>query len=116
MIIGSRPVILRRYVGAVTYDGNGEPVRPSATDAPLLASVQPAEGRVLETLPEGDRSKDVRLVMSYKEIRTGSQHDGTAADEIVIDGARFQVRIVKRYDAILPHYEAVCVRVDEGAA
>ena len=114
MILGTRHHTLRRYEGAVTYDERGEPVYPSAVDGPLRASVQPADGEALETLPEGERTSDAILVMTRTPLRTGSQFEGTRADEVIVDGVRYQVRTVKRWPSVLPHYECVCTRVDEA--
>jgi hypothetical protein len=111
MILGLRAVTRRRYA-AETFDSNGRPVRTS-TDATIRASVQPASDDDMRTLPEGERSRQAVKLFTTSELKVASQHDGTAADRVVVDAVVYEVRAVQRWRDLMPHYEAVAVRLQE---
>jgi hypothetical protein len=112
VILGQETITLRR-VGAGSRGADGRWSDGVAVDTSIAASVQPLGGRELATLPEGERHSDQIKVYTTTEIRTGSQHDGTTADRLVVDGIVYEVRAVEQQRAILPHYKARAVRVKE---
>jgi ribosomal protein S2 len=115
VILGLESVTLRRYA-AGTRDSNGRFTPGALTTSTIQASVQPMTDRDLRTLPEGERQLDQKKVYTTTEIRTGSQHDGTTADQLVVGGVTYEVRQVEQQRSVLPHYKGRIVRVQEAAA
>lgn len=116
-ILGQEAVTRRRYVaGTRTAASEGAWVEGTSTDTEILASVQPANARDLQIIEEGLRQRDaIKVYTDDEALRTGNQHDGVSADEVIVDGISYQVQSVARQRAVLPHYKAICVRVQEAA-
>lgn len=87
------------------------------TDTVIQASVQPVNGKELQTLPEGERERDWLKVYTLATLKTTNQHDGTSADHIIIDAITYQVRQVWGWRAAspIPHFKAFIVRLQEVA-
>ena len=104
----------RRATGA--YAG-GTFTQGAATDT-VLTDVRwtPAPDKVLERLPEGLRSKDVRQVFTQSELRV-AKAGSYEADEVSFDGGTtwFEVQNVRDFSTapFLPHYEAVVIERKE---
>lgn len=114
MILGARTVIRRRYA-PVTRDGSGRSVQPAPTDTTISASIQPLSGDDLAQLPEGERTKRHRKAYTTADLRTADQHTGTPADRIVDGDDVYEVQAVDLLDAVLPHYKAQLVALQETA-
>jgi hypothetical protein len=115
MPVGLESITLRRPdapPGARGADGRVPAV--TYTDTPLRATVQRATGRDLRVLPEGDRNVDAYLVDSFDELRVLNMADGTPPDRLVIEGDVFEVRVVDHVRQIIPHFEAVALKLQEG--
>jgi hypothetical protein len=113
-ILGEERVTVTRTAAGSRVDGRFVP--GGSRSFAILASVQPIAGAEAATLPEGERSRDWRKLYTRTALFPVNQHDGEAGDRVTIDGAVFEVRKVKHYRAIIPHYRADCVRVQEGGA
>lgn len=118
MILGAIPYTVTRYAAPAdredVIDGvTGRPAALSPSTFAILASVQPMDGEERERLPELDRDKDARIVFTETRLRTVDGDAGTPPDTIEIEGRPFAVRLVQFFDAVLPHYEVVVVRVEE---
>lgn len=114
-ILGATSVTLSRYpVGSTGSDGRYDPGTP--TDSTIQAAVQPATGRQMETLPEGERQKRGLFIMTESELKTEEQMSAgpRSADRITYESEVFEVRKVEKFAMILPHYEAIAVRLDEA--
>ncbi len=69
---------------ATTPDSDGDPtVGPLQRFNVIPAVVQPATGRDLLRLPEGDRSKGAIIVHTKRRLRTSLESRGLMADEIL---------------------------------
>lgn len=89
----------------------GLPATPTTTTLTIMASVQPMPGERRELLPDGVRLSDARLVLTETAINGPDNDAGTDSDTLAIGGDTYRVIEVEHYDAIIPHYEAVAVRV-----
>ena len=94
-----------------TYTPGGE------TTVDILCNIQPFRmGDVQKTLPEGLRAEDAVIVYTETLLRTVDQFDGTKADQIELDGRRYEALNVEnwaRNGLRLDHYKAVFVRQDK---
>lgn len=118
MLVGAETITRKRFADSAV-NTEGEIVAGASSTTPIRASVQPITGKELETLPEGERSKEWFKVYTKDDVRTGTQHVGTVgrrADHLVFDGAEHEVRKVQpwRSRSPIPHTKALCVRVQEG--
>ncbi len=115
MILGLEDITRVRYA-AGAWGSNGRWTPGASTSTTIEASVQPASGKVLATLPEGERSRDPRTIYTFEELRGASQFDGTDADRLTIDGASYEVRELTHWRTAAPiaHYEALALRLQES--
>lgn len=111
-ILGAESLTRRRFA-AGARGADGRYVEGSATDTPLQGSVQPMPAARIATLPEGERSRDWRVVYTYTPLRVTDAAAGVSADHVLVDGAAYEVRGLAVWRGVLPHYEAQCVRVQE---
>jgi len=114
-MLGIEDITRVRYA-AGAWGSDGRWTAGASTSATIEASVQPASGKVLATLPEGERSRDPRTVYTFEALRGASQYDGTDADRLTIDGASYEVRELTHWRSAAPiaHYEALALRVQES--
>jgi hypothetical protein len=110
----------RRRYAVETRDADGYSVAPATTDTPIMATgPQPATGADLQVLPEGERTKTaIKLYTDSAVLRTVDRDGKFRADEVIVaDGqfaGTFKVMAIQGQRAILPHYKAICVEVDES--
>lgn len=115
-ILGAEPITRRRFsAGARGADGRYAP--GGETDSVIQASVQdssPDDSVATELL--GERTKRVRVLYSTSELRAVSQAEGTAADQVELDGddVWWEVRVVARARSLLAHYKAYVTAVQEA--
>ncbi|MEL6347045.1 MAG: hypothetical protein AAFV53_28280 [Myxococcota bacterium] len=107
----SRGVTLFRYAPQ-TIGADGYPVDQAPVGVLIQANVQPAEGKDLEILPEGDRSKEVVRYSTLTEVRTVEQSAGTQADVLEVNGVRYEVKSADWWGGVRPHCEGLAVRVE----
>jgi hypothetical protein len=113
-MIGQSPCVRLRRDGA-TVGADGRAVVGVRVSLAFSASVQPAEGQVLEQLPEGERSGTFIQLWAPLELalRTASGAAGTApADLVTWQGQTYEVRAVKTWTTLLPHCWALAALVD----
>jgi len=67
---------------------NGLYVPGSATSLTIEASIQPASGRHISALPEGQRAEETRIVWTKTRLRT--REDG-APDTVLIGSENYTV-------------------------
>ena len=94
--------------GPTTFNaGRKGPI--SSTTFEIVASVQPAPGRTLETLPEGFRDRGGSVLYTKTLLRTS---DGGAQepDSVSIDGVAHQVASCSPWAELGNYYRAVVVR------
>lgn len=112
-ILGREPLTRRRF-GAYTRGADGRATPGAAVDATIKGSIQPADDDDLQSLPEGERDREARVVLTKSDLRIADDENQTPADHLLIDGDAFEVRKVSRIRAILPHYRAIAVRLQES--
>lgn len=95
-------------VSAGTYtQGRHTPGAPTAFV--IVASIQPATGRELRDLPEGQRGDEVIAIYTTTEIRT--REPGGEPDVITYGGEPWTVIRVKRWESFgAVHFEALAAR------
>lgn len=117
-LINNATVTRVRFTGTRGPDGRYVSAIDSVV-ADLPASVQGPEGNDLQTLEEGDRTKEVRKVYVDVEVRAADQRASppTPADQLIIDGATYEVRKVWpwRAESLIPHHKCLAVRLQEVA-
>ena len=82
----------------------------------ILSSIQGTEAEILETLPEGYRTKESYTLYTDTHLKTAIT-GRTTPDIVVIDNENFLVAKVMPWQHIQPtkHYEVVVVRENEDA-
>lgn len=110
-MLGAATYTRRRYAAGSRSDATGRYTPGSVTETTITASVQPLDGRELETLDEGERSRHPLVAYTQDDLRTVSLPDVERADELVIDADRYEVRSVERHRAIIVHNRAVLLRI-----
>lgn len=114
-ILGSEPITLSR-TSVGTRDASGTFVAGTVSTSTIQGSWQPLTGIEAQSLPEAERHKDWQKVYTRSELRPLNQHTGVAGDRLVLDGLTYEVRKVKRFRKIIPHYRAEVVRIQEGGS
>lgn len=71
----------------------------------VLATVNPVPGRILETLPMGEREGDQRRVITEFELLSPDETTGNPGDHIIYEGRAYEVRDVQVYRQVIPHLE-----------
>lgn len=109
-----RPLERRRYPGGDHYV-NGRYTKPEPEVGTIRASVQPASGKDLEHLPEGQRvTAAFRLYADpVTDLRTALEgEDGHPADTVVLDdGLEYEVKQVAPWrNGIISHVRALVTR------
>lgn len=109
------PIVRRRYTGVQAFDAvTRRPVPQTPTTSTVYATIQPPTDRDLEGLPDGERMRQAfALYVGPDTLRVSDQHTGLPGDEVVIDGATYQVRRVERHRQVMPHDKAIVVRRQE---
>jgi len=113
VIIGLQTVSLTRYpIGTRGTDGRFVPGTAVVTS--IEATVQPASGRDMQTLPEGERQKRGIKLYTTTLLKLADQDAKRLADRIAYDSETFEVRHVEEQPRIIPHYKALALRIDEA--
>lgn len=113
--LGQEPITRRRYA-AGSRGSDGRWTRGAVTDTDLFATVQPANARDLQILPEGLRQRDaIKLYTDDAVLRTANQNGQGDADEVVVDGVSYEVQSIARQRAVMAHYKALATRIQESA-
>jgi hypothetical protein len=103
--VGAEPItVIQRAPGTRDRLGTYTPGEETIIEG-VLATVNPVPGRVLETLPEGEREGDQRRVITKFELRSPNEDTGYPGDHILYEGDRFEVRDVQVYRQVIPHLE-----------
>lgn len=76
----------------------------------IMANVQPVPAIVMETLPEGYRTKSAFILYTNTELNT-SQDDESTADVVLLYGDRYLVTKKEIWgNTLLSHYEIIVVK------
>ena len=115
MILGTESATLKRFA-AGSYSSTGEWTDGTGTTSTISASWQPLNGRELAMLPEGERQRDQRKVYTLTALITSDPRTGLQADHLSLDGSTwYKVEQVEHERAVIPHYKARVVRIQEAA-
>lgn len=94
-------------------EGTGSDVE----EIPIKCSLQPyVNGNEQRDLPDGIRATDARYIFTKTEILQADDRTQIAADEVEIDGVRYECDRVKPFvgfGLITDHYECVFIRKDK---
>lgn len=83
-----------RITEAVNDHGRAEYAEASM---PMTGVVQPATARELDRLPEGERDKETLTIYTRQPLHVGNLPEGTAADCVLYNGARYTVSAVETW-------------------
>jgi hypothetical protein len=99
--------VVTRQTPSVYVDGRLQ----DATDTLLTitASVQPAQGRDLQRLPEGSRTMEVLSIYTSSELLT--QGASQAPDLIAVNGYAYEVQTVEQWVGAGNYYKALALKV-----
>ena len=78
------------------------------------ASVQPTSSTDYEKLPEGRRERQSYTLFAASPLRQVSEHNDHQPDRVFIDGEKYEVSMVERWNNnLLPHCKAVVTLMPE---
>lgn len=78
-------------------------------------TVQPFVGKDFILTADGLQSKSVYTIFTNTLVIVGDEGGSRKADEILIDNEWYRVVRVKQwFVGVIPHYEVVCIRIDEA--
>ncbi len=93
---------------------NGRWVPGSTSSFTIKTSVQPANGKDLEALEEGQRTSEILKIYPSTELKTIDQHISQEADIVVNDGKNYTVvHVGENTNDIINHYKCLIMRVKE---
>lgn len=100
-------IAVRRQGGH--YQG-GEWQPGNITPFIIRASVQPAKGEDVMTLPENRRTAAVYKIFTETELRTAKE-GAHNSDIILLNNEEYEIMAVSRWqNRIIPHYQALAVK------
>lgn len=102
---------IERFGGGAYVDGRW--VNEQPTLVALTANVQPAGGRQLMRLPEGERTRENITVWCTSAIRPTSRSEGKPGDIVLWNDKRFEVVTLNDWSANGDYWEALCSMVDQ---
>ena len=110
--IGRRePFRVIRPMGGV--DVKGEYQRNPPQDFPATGAIQQADPKMLEKLPEGERSKEALIVFTETELRNVRAAKNGEADILKMRGSEWRVMLLADWSHEGGYYEAVVVRLGQ---
>lgn len=95
----------------------GKWVAGTASETSFNGTWQPASGKVMELLPEGKRNKETFICYApiNMEFTSADSETQVAGDFIKWENKLYEVTTASKWNnAVLPHWELVCVRKKEG--
>mgnify|MGYP003654245284 CR=1 FL=1 len=114
MTIASDTLTVTRYNVRTAASDGGASAKTVASTFSIRASVQRPRAKTLQKLMEGNRTQDAWYVDTYTAINTADELTATPADTMVIDGKTYEVFEVAHVRAVIIHYEALVLRIEEG--
>lgn len=87
---------------------SGRRQAPAQTTIPIIASVQPASGFVVERLPEGKRDRETIMLFTRTRLQTANPNE--EADLVYVDDGIFEVEACRRWNRLGNFYECVLTR------
>lgn len=99
-----------QYANGIWQDG-------ANTSIIIKASVQATDAEIMQTLPEGERTKESYTLFTNTKLET-SKVNNSKPDVVMIEGERYQViRVTAHQNLKYPtaHYEVLVVRENVDA-
>ena len=118
MILFKKNIELIRHGTGGYYNDNGLYVQADTTQRTIAASVQPANNKDMELLPDGARTIRVIKVFTDEVLYSSQQAteytEERKGDILIVDGVPF---LVVRCDAwqsnVISHYESLATEIGE---
>ena len=85
----AKAVTVRRTSTGLYTDGIYN--KGSSSTFKTICSVQQPTPKELQSLPQGERTKDILKFISKKKIRTGSAKEGISADVVLHKGKEYKI-------------------------
>jgi hypothetical protein len=96
------------YVDGIYQEG-------SQSNFTITISIQPLQGRELELLPQGERTRRYCKGYTVTRLYTANESASTKADRVTYDGSLFEVQKSERWvDGDLWHYKVYLAEVNDG--
>jgi len=114
--LGEYDVVLMEPTQTAAGPSNGFQSQTTYADGDTIrGSVQPADGKTVDLLPEGVRARDAVVWYARAEVPAVDPRDGTARHRFRLpDGRVFSVQSVEPFgNGRLAHWRVVGVRVPE---
>jgi len=114
MFLGQQSLTVTRQTGSYV-DG----VWTLAADSTfgIVGSIQQLSARELQLLPEGERTREQRILYSLTQLRTAKLDTQVPPDEVTYDGRQWRVQDRRYYDQAtagpLQHYRYRLVAVGD---
>lgn len=103
-------VVIRRAPGAHS-ETTGLWVSGESEEIPMDAHVQPATGRDIDALPEGDRAREVKAFYTREALRSSDVSSSAEGDVLRWGDRLYAVRRLEDWSAQAQYYRAVGVRI-----
>jgi hypothetical protein len=104
--------VTRKRYGVGSYVG-GVWVQPTPVVMAIRASVQPATGEDLVSLPEGRRERETFKIYTVTDLRSGDEPLQIKADVLTLYGSEFEVQQVQRHYGLgYNHFKALVTKVN----
>jgi hypothetical protein len=108
-------LIRRRKSGGGYVKGRW--IAGEAGDKEFKGTWQPANGKMLELLPEGKRSHEVYKCFAPLDMdfTSADAHGEVGADFVIWQGKEYEVTTAAQWaNNLIPHWELLCTRPKEG--
>jgi hypothetical protein len=112
--VGEETIVRRRFseTGDIDPQTGLPPAPTSPTETEGRGTVNPFPKEKADTLPEGTDLQDSRQVITTLDLRATDEQKDHLGDRVVYHGEVYEVREVKRFRRVIPHVEALAVRVN----
>jgi hypothetical protein len=100
--------VTRRTVAGTGYDSSGVKTAPTTATFSISGLFHPAAGRDLQRLPEGMRTREVRVLLTPTLLRGAG--GGFEPDLITADGDTWEVSMVERYAEIANYWRVIVLK------
>lgn len=98
-------LVTRRAASSFTH-GRAQ-AGPGLPPFTIRASVQPANGRDLQRLPEGRRAIETRVIYSPTQLQVGGQAAELEADMVEIEGRLWEVQLAEPWPAASGYWRCI---------
>lgn len=106
-------VVIKRRIGSGTYV-SGYYVPATQKTFKVRMSVQPAGGDDLQMLPEGQRTRNVKIGFCADELKGMNNETDKDMDIVVYDGDEFEVHNVEKWVGLaMNHWKITMIQKDE---